>query len=68
MNDDIATELHDRLAALRREHRALDEEISALAEAPQADLFQIQRLKRRKLQMKDEIVRIESMILPDIIA
>jgi len=60
--------LEAELAALKREHRALDDEISALSEAAQQDRLLLQRLKKRKLGLKDRISRIEDELYPDIIA
>ncbi|WP_045387000.1 YdcH family protein [Falsirhodobacter sp. alg1] len=57
-----------RIAVLRREHRDLDTAIEALTQAPAPDALMMQRLKRRKLALKDEIVRIEDQLIPDIIA
>jgi predicted aconitase with swiveling domain len=57
-----------RLAALREEHRRLDAEIAALAEAPVEDQLQLRRLKKRKLELKDRIARLEAALVPDIIA
>lgn len=56
------------LAALRAEHRQLDEEIEALTESPLTDQIAIKRLKKRKLVLKDRIARIEDQFYPDIIA
>jgi Uncharacterized conserved small protein containing a coiled-coil domain len=53
-----------RIAELRREHRALDERIDQLAANP-VDELEAKRLKRRKLQIKDCIARLESMLIPD---
>lgn len=61
-------DLQDELAALEREHRDLDEEINRLVSTPPVDLLQIQRLKKKKLGLKDQIQKIKSNILPDIIA
>jgi hypothetical protein len=61
-------DLQDELAALEREHRELDEEINRLTATPPVDLLQIQRLKKKKLTLKDQIQKIKSNILPDIIA
>ena len=61
-------DLQDELAALQREHRELDEEINRLVATPPVDLLQIQRLKKKKLGLKDQIQKIRSNILPDIIA
>lgn len=57
-----------QLAELRRQHRALDEEISLLTDSPLGDQLRIKRLKIRKLQLKDEIARLEDKLYPDIIA
>ena len=53
-----------RIAELRREHRALDERIQQLAANPDDDL-EAKRLKKRKLQLKDCIARLESLLIPD---
>lgn len=60
--------LKARLEALKTEHRDLDEVISRLAEKAPFDQLQLQRLKKRKLVLKDLILKIESQLLPDIIA
>ena len=60
--------LKAKLAALKTEHRYLDDVISRIAEARPFDQLQIQRLKKRKLMLKDQISKIESELLPDIIA
>jgi hypothetical protein len=60
--------LRQRLAELKSEHRDLDDVINRLAERPPVDLIQMQRLKKRKLVLKDMIAKIESLLLPDIIA
>ena len=56
------------LRELRRQHRALDDEIAALAQNPLGDQLQLKRLKKRKLHLKDEISRVEDRLYPDIIA
>lgn len=53
------------LAQLRQEHRALDAEIENLQANLANDELQIKRLKRRKLQLKDLITRLESALIPD---
>jgi hypothetical protein len=60
--------LKAKLAALKMEHRDLDELIARLAERAPADQLELQRLKKRKLLLKDQITKIESELLPDIIA
>ena len=56
------------LEVLRCEHRDLDEAISALVEKPSSDSLTVQRLKKRKLVLKDKISYLEDQITPDIIA
>jgi hypothetical protein len=60
--------LQAKLAALKTEHRDLDDVIARIAERLPFDQLQIQRLKKRKLMLKDQISKIESELLPDIIA
>jgi len=67
-SDDSDVAIERRLAALREEHQDLSDSIEALEERPQPDMLQIARLKRRKLALKDEIVRLEDLLMPDIIA
>jgi hypothetical protein len=62
------SEIERKLADLRAVHRALDAQIHSLAQDGQADQLELQRLKKRKLAMKDRIARLESDRLPDIIA
>ena len=54
-----------RLAELRLEHRGLDLAIERLHENIVADELAIKRLKKRKLQLKDAIIRFESALIPD---
>ena len=61
-------DLKDRLIELQSEHRDLDDAIQALTHRGVPDMIQIQRLKKRKLFLRDEIIKIESALLPDIIA
>lgn len=60
--------MRQRLVELKSEHRDLDDVIGRLAENAPFDQLQMQRLKKRKLILKDEILRIENTLLPDIIA
>ena len=60
--------MRKRLQALRIEHRDLDAAIDALTGAGSTDQLQIARLKKRKLGLKDQILRLESQLIPDIIA
>ena len=57
-----------RLEVLRREHRDLDQAIHALEETGRPDVLTLRRLKKQKLFLKDQIVKIEDMLIPDIIA
>ncbi|GFE52152.1 hypothetical protein So717_39050 [Roseobacter cerasinus] len=63
--DDV---LRVELAVFKREHRDLDEAIQALAEKGMGDQLTLQRLKKRKLRLKDIIAQIEDRLTPDIIA
>ncbi|MBY6066776.1 MULTISPECIES: YdcH family protein [Leisingera] len=56
------------LEVFRRQHRDLDEAISALEERGTADQLTIRRLKKQKLILKDKIALIEDRLTPDIIA
>lgn len=60
--------LRQRVEELKVEHRDLDEAISHLVEALPFDQLKLQRLKKRKLALKDEIANLEDQLLPDIIA
>ena len=60
--------LKSKLIALKTEHRDLDATIARIVEAGPFDQIQLQRLKKRKLMLKDQISQIESELLPDIIA
>lgn len=54
------------LEGLRVEHRDLDEVIHHLIESKHHDLMRIQRLKKRKLKIKDMIIKLESELIPDL--
>lgn len=68
IDDESRGQMLSRLADLRIEHRDLDEIISRLGEDTQSNQLQIVRLKKRKLLLKDEMSRLESILVPDIIA
>ena len=55
-----------RIVALELEHRDLDAAISVLLEKSYIDQLQMQRMKKRKLSLKDSIARLESMLIPDL--
>lgn len=65
MDEQDNEELRLRLAELRMEHRDLDDIVVHLQEAPYQNQLQLQRMKKRKLRLKDMIQRIESMLIPD---
>lgn len=56
------------IADLRQEHRDLDAAIALMAESGGTDIIRVQRMKKRKLALKDRITRLEDRLLPDIIA
>ncbi len=60
-------EIREMLEKLHHQHRNLDYLIKRLLEQ-NADIVTVQRLKKRKLQLKDLVARLESMLIPDIIA
>jgi hypothetical protein len=60
--------LKAKLAALKSEHRDLDDVIARISQHAPFDQLQLQRLKKRKLLLKDQISKFESELLPDIIA
>ena len=66
--DDDTSDLQADLARLKQEHRDLDMAIEALERTVAGDQLQIQRLKKRKLGLKDRIIAIEDQLTPDIIA
>ena len=68
MNKEEERELRAQLARLQQEHRDLDAAIAALQGTPGSDLIQVQRLKKRKLHLRDRITFIEDQLTPDIIA
>ena len=57
-----------KLTALRMEHRDLDEAIAALSSQQLTSSIGLQRLKKQKLSLKDQIARLEDELTPDIIA
>ena len=60
--------LRQKLARLQSEHRDLDDVIARITGGGSFDQLQIQRLKKRKLILKDQISHLENQLLPDIIA
>jgi hypothetical protein len=68
MTEDEEKALRTQLERLRQEHRDLDAAIQALQSVPGSDVLQVQRLKKRKLALRDRITFIEDQLTPDIIA
>lgn len=67
--DNIDTEVFEgfeKLKALRLAHRQLDDEIAERVASPASDQLELRRLKKRKLQLKDLIARMESELIPDL--
>lgn len=67
-NDNGGSETESELARLREEHRDLDTAIDALEAMVAGDRLQLQRLKKRKLFLRDRIQYLEDQLTPDIIA
>ena len=61
-------ELQQKLEELKTEHRDLDVVIHQISTSIPVDFLRLQRMKKRKLALKDSITKLESMLLPDIIA
>jgi len=61
-------DLEEKLVELEREHKDLDDVIDRLRHTPPIDFLQMKRLQKKKLHLKDQIQRIRSEMIPDIIA
>jgi hypothetical protein len=68
MDDQDQETIKHRLAELETEHRDLDDVIAQITDGILFDQIQVQRLKKRKLLLKDEILRLRSRLIPDSIA
>jgi hypothetical protein len=68
MIDENLEEIRRKLTELKTEHRDLDEVIARMTADPVVDQLMMQRMKKRKLVLKDEISRLENVLVPDIIA
>jgi hypothetical protein len=68
LNDSERAELQRQIERFREEHRDLDAAIEALNNAGAADRLQMQRIKKRKLALRDRIAQLEDLSTPDIIA
>lgn len=62
------SEIQERIIALQQEHRDLDDAIAALVDKGVYDQLLLQRMKKRKLALRDLISRLEALLVPDIIA
>ena len=65
LDDDQIAAYQSKLLELRQEHRDLDDAIMRLAEGPYVDTLQVNRMKKRKLHLRDAITRLESLLSPD---
>lgn len=68
MQDTQTDYIHKKLEDLLSEHRDLDDVIESMVKNQVFDQLQLQRLKKRKLGLKDEIIKLKALIVPDIIA
>jgi hypothetical protein len=68
LTEEEKTQIRSRLHELELEHFDLDDVIAKLARDPAQDRIQLQRLKKRKLVLKDQIQRLRTRLIPDIIA
>lgn len=68
LTEEEKAQIRQRLQALEVEHHDLDDVIVRLGGEPAQDRLQLQRLKKRKLILKDQIQRLRTRLIPDIIA
>ena len=68
MQDTQSDYISEKLEVLLSEHRDLDDLIDSMVTHQVCDQLQLQRLKKRKLGLKDEIIKLKALIVPDIIA
>ena len=68
MQDTNAKNIQKKLKELLSEHKDLDDVINSMVGVQGFDQLQLQRLKKRKLGLKDEIIKLKALIVPDIIA
>ena len=66
MPDNDTKSIQKRIMELQLQHRDLDDVVVRLAEDPMVDQLQLTRLKKRKLQLKDQIARLKSQLIPDL--
>jgi hypothetical protein len=68
LTEEEKAQIRSRLHDLEAEHHDLDDVIGKLSADPCQDQLQLQRLKKRKLVLKDQIQRLRARLIPDIIA
>lgn len=68
LTEEEERDIRQELERLRQEHRDLDAAIAAMADAATSDPIRMQRLKKRKLLLKDKMAILEDRLFPDIIA
>ena len=68
LTEEEKAQVQERLHALEIEHHDLDDVINRLSIDPKQDQLQLQRLKKRKLVLKDQIQKLRARLIPDIIA
>ena len=64
----LQTALRRRIRELQTEHDDLDDAIARLSEQPMSDQLRLQRLKKRKLLLKDQVTHLERQLNPDVLA
>ena len=68
LTEEELNDIRERVTALKLEHRDLDDAIEHLISTGTFEELRIKRLKKRKLQLKDDIARLENTLIPDILA
>lgn len=68
MDETLRASLLQRISELQIEHRDLDDAIARLSENPLPDQLRMQRLKKRKLLLKDQLTHLERQLDPDVLA
>ena len=68
MDEALDAALRQRISELQMEHRDLDDAIARLSENPLPDQLRMQRLKKRKLLLKDQLTYLERQLDPDVLA
>lgn len=68
LTDEERHKLEERLFELKQEHRDLDDVINRILLTPVVEELQLKRFKKRKLMLKDTILKVENALIPDILA